>query len=220
MIIEQRDELTGLATSTTLTAYADVPAVQVSTTVSNTSETEQIVQMISSLALGCVLDDGESLDDLMLHSAQNSWCAESRWSTVRLRDDEGLGRIAPPDWSIESRTYRAAISTSTWSTGQILPTAMIDNTATGRALAWQIEHNGAWRWEIDGRWMGVDEVTVIAGGPTDVDHHWTVALAPGGEFTTVPASVAVSREGWQGPSPPSPGTAAPSGAHSSAPICR
>ena len=198
LIIEQRDEATGLATSTTLTAYADVPALRVHSTVRNTSETEQIVQMVSSLALGCVLDDGESLDDLVLHSAQNSWCAESRWSTVRLREDEGLGRIAPPDWDIESRTYRAAVSTSTWSTGQILPTAMIDNTATGRALAWQVEHNGAWRWEVDGRWMGLDEVAVIIGGPNDLDHHWTIRLGPGEAFATVPASVAVSRDGWQG----------------------
>ncbi len=198
LVIEQRDELTGLTTSTTLTAYAGVPAVQVRTTVRNTSASEQILQLVSSLALGCVLDDGERLDDLVLHEAQNSWCAESRWSTVRLRDDEGLGRIAPPDWDIESRTYRAAVSTSTWSTGQVLPTAMIDNTATGRALAWQVEHNGAWRWEVDGRWIGLDEVAVIISGPDDVDHHWTVALGPGQEFTTVPASVAVSRDGWQG----------------------
>lgn len=198
LIIEQRDDATGLATSTTLTAYAAVPALQAHSTVGNTSADERIVQMISSLALGCVLDDGETLDDLVLHSAQNSWCAESRWSTVRLRTDEGLGRIAPTGWDIESRTYRAAVSTSTWSTGQTLPTAMIDNTATGRALAWQIEHNGAWRWEVDGRWIGTDEVAVIAGGPNDVDHHWTIRLDPGEEFATVPVSVAVSREGWQG----------------------
>ncbi len=134
----------------------------------------------------------------MLHSAQNSWCAESRWSTVRLRDDEGLGRIAPPDWDLESRSYMAAVSTSTWSTGTVLPTAMIDNTATGRALAWQVEHNGAWRWEVDARWIGADEVAVIVGGPDDVDHHWTLRLGPGEEFATVPASIAVSRDGWQG----------------------
>ncbi|HEY5785393.1 MAG TPA: alpha-galactosidase [Microlunatus sp.] len=198
LIIDQYDQVTGLATSTTLSAYADVPALQAYSTVRNTSEGEQIVQMISSLALGCVLDDGETLDDLVLHSAQNSWCAESRWGTVGLRGDEGLGRIAPPDWDIESRTFRSAVSTSTWSTGQHLPTAIIDNTATGRALAWQVEHNGAWRWEVDGRWMGLDEVTVIIGGPNDLDHHWTICLGPGEEFATVPASVAVSRDGWQG----------------------
>ena len=91
LTVDQHDDVTGLATSTTLTAYAGVPAVQVSTTVSNTSADEQIVQLISSLALGCVLDDGESLDDLVLHSAQNSWCAESRWRRVRLRERRGPG---------------------------------------------------------------------------------------------------------------------------------
>lgn len=75
---------------------------------------------------------------------------------------------------------------------------MIDNLATGRALAWQVEHNGAWRWEVDGRWIGPDEVAVVLSGPDDLDHHWTVRLGPGESFETVPASVAVSRDGWQG----------------------
>jgi alpha-galactosidase len=198
LIIEQRDDGTGLETTTTLTSYAGVAALRARTVVKNTSDVGQIIQMISSLALGCVLDDGERLEDLVLHSAQNSWCAESRWSRTTLRADAGLGRIAPPDWNIESRTYLAAVSTSTWSTGRFLPTAMIDNVATGRALAWQIEHNGAWRWEVDGRWIGVDDVAVILSGPNDLDHHWTIQLDPGEEFETVPASVAVSRGGWQG----------------------
>ena len=198
LIIQQRDDVTGLETVTTLTTYAGVAALRASTVVRNTSSGVHVLQMISSLALGCVLDDGERLDDLVLHSAQNSWCAESRWSRTTLRGDEGLGRIAPPDWNIESRSYLAAVSTSTWSTGRFLPTAMIDNVATGRALAWQIEHNGAWRWEVDGRWIGVDDVAVILSGPNDLDHHWTIQLDPGEEFATVPASVAVSRDGWQG----------------------
>lgn len=216
LIIEQRDEATGLQTTTTITAYEGVAALQTRTTVSNTSDTEHVLQMISSLALGCVLDDGERLDDLVLRSGQNSWCAESRWSATPLRTDEGLGRIAPSDWSIESRSHLAAVSTSTWSTGRLLPTAMIDNVATGRALAWQVEHNGAWRWEVDGRWIGPDEVAVIMGSPNDLDHSWTVRLGPGEQVETVPASIAVSRDGWQGavaahPAPPGcPPTAGPS----------
>jgi alpha-galactosidase len=198
VIIDQHDDRTGLQTTTTLTAHRDVAAVRARTTVTNTSQSDQIIQMISSLALGCVLDDGEELNDLVLLSAQNSWCAESRWSRTSLRGDEGLGRIAPPDWGIESRTYVAAISTSTWSTGRYLPTGVIENLASGRSLAWQVEHNGAWRWEVDSRWIGADDVAVIASGPNDVDHHWTVRLIPGESVDTVPASVAVSRDGWQG----------------------
>ena len=198
LIIEQRDDATGLETTSALTAYAGVAALQARTTVHNTSADEHLIQMVSSLAVGCVLDDTERLDDLVLHWGQNSWCAESRWSTTDLRSDEGLGRIAPPDWDIESRSHVAAVSTSTWSTGRYLPTAMIDNTATGRALAWQVEHNGAWRWEVDGRWIGADDVAVILSGPNDVDHHWLLRLAPGEAFETVPVSLAVSRDGWQG----------------------
>lgn len=198
VIIEQRDDATGLETTSTLTAYAGAAAVRSRTAVRNTSGDEHLIQMISSLAVGCVLADGERLDDLVLHSGQNSWCAESRWTTTNLRGDEGLGRIAPPDWDIESRSHVAAVSTSTWSTGRFLPTAMIDNTATGRALAWQVEHNGGWRWEVDDRWIGPDDVAVIVSGPDDLDHHWLLRLAPGETFETVPASIAVSRDGWQG----------------------
>lgn len=198
LVVDQRDDDTGLETTTTLTAYAGVAAAQVRSTLRNTSSADAIVQMVSSLACGCILDDGERLEDLVLHAGRNSWCAESRWTATALRGDEALGRIAPPDWGIESRSYLAAISTSTWSTGRFLPTAVIDNTATGRALAWQVEHNGGWRWEVDDRWIGLDEVAVVLGGPNDLDHHWTRRLAPGEELTTVPVSVAVSRAGWQG----------------------
>lgn len=198
LMIDQRDEVTGLQVSTTLTAYAGVAGFQTATTVHNTSESIHVIQQVSSLALGCVLDDGERLDDLVLHSARNSWCAESRWTQTRLRADAGLGRIAPPDWDVESRGSITVVSTSTWSTGQYLPTGMIDNLTTGRALAWQVEHNGAWRWEIDSRWIGLDEVSLIASGPTDVDHQWVLRLGPGEEFRTVPVSIAVSRDGWQG----------------------
>ena len=198
LIIDQRDEVTGLQVSTTLTAYAGVAGFQTTTTVHNTSQSVHLIQLLSSLALGCVLDDGERLDDLVLHSARNSWCAESRWTQTRLRADEGLGRIGRPDWDIESRSSVAAVSTSTWSTGQQLPTAVIDNLATGRAIGWQIEHNGAWCWEVDSRWIGLDEVAVILSGPDDLDHQWVLRLAPDDRFTTVPASITVSRAGWQG----------------------
>ena len=198
LIIDQRDDVTGLRVSTTLIAYAGVAGLQTTTTIHNTSGSAHLIQQLSSLALGCILDDGERLDDLVLHSARSSWCAESRWGQTRLRADEGLGRIAPPDWDGESRTSVAVVSTSTWSTGQYLPTGMIDNVVTGRALAWQIEHNGAWRWEVDSRWIGLDEVSLIAAGPNDLDHHWVLRLGPGEEFRTVSASITVSRDGWQG----------------------
>ncbi len=45
---------------------------------------------------------------------------------------------------------------------------------------WQIEHNGAWRWEIG---EDTDGAYVALPGPTDTDSAWTQPLEPGEPFT-------------------------------------
>ena len=61
LIIEQRDDTTGLDDHAPRSPRTPTcAALQAHTMVRNTSDDEQIVQMISSLALGCVLDDGEA----------------------------------------------------------------------------------------------------------------------------------------------------------------
>ncbi|MBL0888607.1 alpha-galactosidase [Myceligenerans sp. I2] len=66
-------------------------------------------------------------------------------------------------------------------------------------MAWQVEHNGAWRAELSVRLAADDAEALVLGlfGPTDDDHSWTRTLAPGDSFTSVPASVAGSGAGWQ-----------------------
>ncbi|MEV8799127.1 hypothetical protein AB0068_29535, partial [Klebsiella pneumoniae] len=80
-----------------------------------------------------------------------------------------------------------AVSTGTWSTAKALPTGVLESRTTGLALAWQIEHNGAWRWEI-----GEDTAGgyLALAGPTDADAAWTHVLEPADSFTSVPATVA------------------------------
>ena len=77
------------------------------------------------------------------------------------------------------------------------------NRRTGAAWAWQIEHNGAWHWQVgeftppcaasDG---GQAYLALL--GPTDAEHQWRMVLTPGASFTTVPVAVAVSNEGFEG----------------------
>ncbi|WP_308159143.1 alpha-galactosidase [Curtobacterium sp. ISL-83] len=57
----------------------------------------------------------------------------------------------------------------------------------GGALAWQIEHNGGWRWEVG---EDLEGTSLALSGPTDADHQWLAVLHPGEDFTTVPATVA------------------------------
>lgn len=48
LVIDQRDEVTGLQFSTALTAYAGVPGFQTTTTVHNTSDSAYLIQQVSS----------------------------------------------------------------------------------------------------------------------------------------------------------------------------
>ena len=86
-------------------------------------------------------------------------------------------------------------SSGSWSTGTHLPTAGIVDRDSGHAWLWQVEHNGAWRWEVGERRDGVYLALL---GPTDIDHQWHQSLQPGESFTTVPVSVAVSESGLDG----------------------
>lgn len=61
--------------------------------------------------------------------------------------------------------------------------------ATGTTWAWQIEHNGPWRWEIGD---GLRDGYVALSGPTLADHGWSTVLRPGQSVESVPATVTVA----------------------------
>jgi alpha-galactosidase len=68
-------------------------------------------------------------------------------------------------------------------------------SSTGRTIAWQVEHNGGWLWEVGERRQGL---YVAAFGPTDIAHQWRRTLAPGDSFTSVPVGVAISDSALEG----------------------
>jgi alpha-galactosidase len=70
----------------------------------------------------------------------------------------------------------------------------LTDRASGRALLWQIEHNGAWRWQLSERPGGL---CLTLCGPTEPEHEWRLRLEPGGQFTTVPVAVASSGHGFE-----------------------
>lgn len=62
------------------------------------------------------------------------------------------------------------------------------------SLMWQIEHNGAWEWEVG---ENVPGLHVTAFGPEYEDHQWFTSLGEGNGFESVPVSFAVCAGGWQ-----------------------
>ena len=198
LAIVQRDDSTGLTVTSAFEAGTGATAVRVRTTVQNDGPEAVVLEAVSSLALGAVVYASEAARDLLLYSARGEHLAEYRWRAQPLFGPAGLGYLDDGSHAPATRGAIAAISTSTWTTAYALPTGVIENSVTGRSLAWQIEHNGGWRWELVNVRGGEDAVALVLVGPEDLDHHWSEELVPGAQFTTVPASIAVSGAGFGG----------------------
>ncbi len=196
--IVQADALTGLRVTTTFIASAQISAARVVTSVINESEEPQVLEAVSSFATGAVVYPDESTSDLVLYSGMSEQLAENRWNARPLWSHTALADFSPGLHNQPGRGAVAAISTSTWSTARVLPTAALENRLTSRSIAWQLEHNGGWRWEVDNVRDGEDSVAIVLLGPEDLDHHWTEELAPGASFTSVPVSIAVAATGFVG----------------------
>lgn len=198
LAIDTLDPITGLRATALFRGKSGVPAIQSWVVVTNTGDTDVILQAVSSLASGVFLDAGEDISDVSLFRARSEWCAEGRWDEIPLHGRDGLPDIDTDFHSHDARGSLVTTSTSTWSSGEYLPTGVLVNARTGRSWAWQIEHNGAWRWELDSLRKGENGLTVVIAGPNDLDHQWTKRLSTGDAFTTVPISVAVSSGGYEG----------------------
>ncbi|WP_030474963.1 glycoside hydrolase family 36 protein [Lentzea albidocapillata] len=189
--IDLRDERTGLVARTTFRSVDGIAACQITTTVTNQGQEPVLLQGLSSFAAGFGHARAEDVD---LLRADSEWLGEGRWARHPLRDgalpDLGLGLHGQ-----DGRGRVAVVSTGTWSTGTVLPTGGLVDRRTDQAWLWQVEHNGAWRWEVAERMNGV---YVALLGPTDIDHQWQQRLLPGESFTSVPVSVAVSASGVDG----------------------
>jgi alpha-galactosidase len=154
----------------------------------------------------------DDLADLDLRWAENDWMAEGRWQARALRD--ALPDLDRATLGSDPRGCFSVSSTGTWSSGRYLPMGAVVNRRTGHAWAWQIEHNGGWHWQVGecarhfpGLGPGphtrhargaVSGAYLALLGPEDNEHHWQVTLGPGEEFSTVPVSVAVSPDGFDG----------------------
>lgn len=180
-----------------LTASYFVPAgttVMRSTTVlENTDvDAEFIVRTLPSWSSYLGHPSGRSADarSWELVSGVNDWLAEGRWERRPL-DGFLLPDLAASLTGHNPRGSISVASDGTWSTGTNLPVGVVESATFGAAWGWQIEHNGAWRWEL-----GEDDADVYLAlsGPTDIDHQFTRVLRAGERFESVPVAVALGAD--------------------------
>ncbi|GAB3795143.1 hypothetical protein GCM10028798_03410 [Humibacter antri] len=212
--IDQRTD-EGLLATTKFEVVGGAPAVRARTTVSLEAGADPFVLWaVTSLATGAII--GENLNDLDVWSARTSQMAENRWESTPLRA-RGFARLRQDGRGETSKGRVAATSTSTWSSGEYNPVGAAVQRSSGRTLAWQIEHNGGWHWEVGERpdWghgaapleervrsaepygpprgdHSNDGAYLALLGPEDADHQWAYPLAPDAPFTTVPVTITVA----------------------------
>lgn len=149
------------------------------------------IEYVSSFALagiaGILGAPGCWEDAVTLWTAANPWSGEFRWSGVPLGDsglvDVGMTRFGQTG----SKNRLALTGTGSWPSSEHLPMGWLGGPSA--VLAWQIEHNGPWHTEIADRH---DELYVQMSGPTRREHEWSVLLAPGESFSSVPVTVALA----------------------------
>ncbi|WP_374008473.1 glycoside hydrolase family 36 protein [Leifsonia sp. LS-T14] len=188
--VEATHETTGLHASLDLILNDGSAVVRAEATVTNRGRDAVVLRSIPSLALYLGGDPTADIRDWSVHHALSDWLGEGRWITEPLNGVR-FPRLEQHLTNHNPRGEFSVVSNGTWSTGKHLPVAAVSSSRLGAAWAWQIEHNGAWRWEI-----GEDTASgyLALSGPTDIDHQWVEVLEPGDTFVTVPVAVTLAAD--------------------------
>ncbi|KAH7377392.1 glycoside hydrolase superfamily [Pyrenochaeta sp. MPI-SDFR-AT-0127] len=182
------DHITGLRIIHHFVAYDDVPVLRSFATVTNPTDTPRMVSQLSSFTIGGMTAASQKWwDDYTISVATNSWFREAMWK------EQSLGSVGIDNYRLYELGdgHKATLATyavsnrGSFSTNGSLPMGLLARRDGKDSWLWQVESNGSWKWEI-GDYK--DSVYLAAGGPTAYDHDWTVTLAPGESFTSVPVA--------------------------------
>ena len=184
------DEPTGIETVSHYQFYNNVSVCRSWTTVTNNGSKNYTLEYVSSFNLNGIEKEGLLPQDkkLRLWVCHNSWQREMSWQSYIL-PELGLAQSQPKEFQHSSKVF-ALTNVGNWSTKEYIPMGVLENTETGTALIWQIEHNGSWHWEIsdhDGH------LYLQLSGPSEIESHFTKILKPGESFESVTCAVGVSK---------------------------
>jgi len=187
--VTARDAASGIDVITTWSSWPDLPVVRTSTEIV-AGDVAIELRAVSSVALGGISATGsEWWHDHEVGFAHNTWFREMVWQK-RTPAELGLDNAGFTQWGIlASRASFALQQRGSWSTGGHLPMGVL--RSRDRSLLWQIEHNGAWRWELGDQGGAL---YLVGSGPTDQSAAWMRRLGPGESFRSVPATLVLGRD--------------------------
>jgi alpha-galactosidase len=197
LVLSVADPVSGLRAEVRLELSDDVAALRSRVRVVNGGTGPAVLRSVVSFAAHLGHPAGSAPSDEVggvrgwtLHRALSEWLGEGRWF-AEAGDAVRFPRLAEELTGQDPRSARTVVSTGTRSSGTHVPVAAAVDARAGAAWAWQIEHNGGWRYEL-----GEDTADgyLALGGPTDNDHQWLKVLQPGDSFTSVPVTVTLASD--------------------------
>ncbi len=193
--VTQRDPVSGVTVVSHLQFFNGIPFVRSWTDVINTSDEEQGLEYVSSFALTGIMKEGVKPygQKLKVRVPNNSWFREMQWVDYDAAS-LGLTPSMPEGFGISSKAGRFT-NVGHWSSKEFLPMGYIENTEAGNNLIFQIEHNGSWHWEIADH---PGQLYLQLSGPNEIYHHFWKGLKPGETFTSVPAGIGSTLDGFDG----------------------
>lgn len=190
-IFHTQSEEYGLSVDLHYRFYNGLQVFTCYTDICNTGDITQGLEAVTSFSLhGFDVYGNQGYDErYRLHIVHNGWQKELAWNACKLSE---LGLCASQERGRYNSSKMISISnTGAWSTKDYLPLGILEDQEKGECLAWQIEHNGSWHWEI-AEHAGMLFLKVT--GPTELYAHWYKELASSEHFVSVPVSV-VCKEG-------------------------
>ena len=162
--LELLDAEHGVSAVLSLSSPAGCSAFRSRVVVTNVSAVHTVVARSVTTWSTYLGGSSESIADWDLVRGKSDWLAEGRWSTEPVASL--LPELGAELTGHNPRGSYSVISQGAWSTGKNLPVASLVSRSRKFAWAWEIEHNGAWRWEV-----GSDnsDAFFALSGPTDTD---------------------------------------------------
>lgn len=191
LAVIQHETLSGLEVTSWFEQMPGVCALRTWTEVRNIGDTDVILDFVSSLVLtGFGTAGSWGLNEqTRIHLARNTWYAELRWQQMSLEQSgivDTAHALGPPHttWGRYAVTNHGS-----WSSGDYLPMGALVVPTSSHTWLWQIEHNGAWHWEIGDHDR---DLYLVITGPTSAEHQWRKRLRPTEIFNSVPVGLAIA----------------------------
>ena len=170
---------------TTFCRYGDTSALRAYSTVTNITDKPIVIEDVAALCLPKIASKTDSeVTDLYFYEFVQSHHAECQ---VRRASFADFGMLRSTS---EGQKCLGFSNIGSWSTKERLPQGIIENAKSGDFLAFQIESNNAWRYEISDVYGGF---YLYLTGPSFHSGGWWKKLQPNERYQTATVAVAKSK---------------------------